>query len=816
MTSMSGEFVSNVGNSGNGFRISFSEEKPEQRVSKLTVSSDFTHSYEETYNDEDDVLIVDIDYGDVNTNETYDGTEADPQESISRSNSLSKTATNQKPRFGLRRFKSVEETINVSPKVNSGKKKLGKTSSDYESRYKGLERNEARLTLSADFTHSYEENFEGDDELLIVDIDYTKGTSNVEENFEDSVFGSSDRLAGSKNRNKANLRKYRSDEDVRRSSYKHSDWQRSISGYEITFTNESAPNEKKKLSLSADFSASGEEIFSPIDAKKYEESVENKIREEESEKVNEEFFDIKDDFVTSTPQKNVHDVVLNNGDKVHRQDAKKALFASENLAKTIINTNGYASKEVKTILSLASQKGDAAPNASAEYIGDNFQYDENEEGKVEVFDTWDASAEMKAVAVDADISKKTGIEQLDNVENLTGKYQDSDASEMEDSAKEMTDDKGIDLDDIFIIDGDRIEKEAISLDILEDTDERSQFNKSQRANAYLYLENIKSDGPDLAITDDCVEVKMDYDKNDNSSEKSDAMIPASRKGTTEEKVHVSIKEDIDEFFEDHDDSQKPGKVDFNLDKGIIEEKRHDANDKLLQGEQEVKRELFDEQGDRTTDITVVPERIFYKMVIVKETESLLDTAKEPKGLISAASRGIWRLFFGKNEQKDDVNKNYNFENAGIESTKSEYLFSLPEVTNVEGSESLEVEEPANSVNLLEDNIQEDVCAENKKKGKKTKFFSFLGIGRESKKEEVEKKIDDDQFIIPNGSCRYDNDDKYIDTSEKRTVAENNVMQLQNIPHLVNKVYRLKDFHSDDKILTETIRIFLQQESIPFI
>ena len=294
---MSREFVTNVGGTGNRFRISFSEEKPEPKVSKLTLSSDFTHSYEEGYEDENDVLVVDIDYGDGNANEDRHGNDTDSPESISRSSSLSSSSKRERPKVGLKRFKSVEAVIDVAP-VNR-KKKLKKTVSDYETRYKGLEKKEARLTLSADFTHSYEENFDDDGEVLVVDIDYSKDEKGGnEESFEDRVFSASDNFGRAETENNNRFRKYYSHEDVRYPSHKHRDLERSSSGYEITFINESAPDERKKLSLSADLSTSSEEILRSTDVLETQQSMKN------NQKLNEEEVFMPDKYyVTSTPQK---------------------------------------------------------------------------------------------------------------------------------------------------------------------------------------------------------------------------------------------------------------------------------------------------------------------------------------------------------------------------------------------------------------------------------------------------------------------------------------------------------------------------------
>ena len=286
--------MTNVGGGGSSFRISFSEEKPEPKVSKLTLSSDFTHSYEESYEDEDDVLVVDIDYG--GGNEVDCEKESDSQESLSRTSSLSNSIKKEKPKFGLRRFKSVEEIIDVSPA--KGKDKLKKTVSDYGSRFKGFEKKEAKLTLSADFTRSWEENFEDDGEVLVVDIDYSKkDEEKSDQSLEDNLFSASDHFGHVNTGNENGFRKYKSHEDVRSPSYKHRELERSASGYEITFIDESSPDEIKRLSLSADLVSSNEEILDSTEA------VSQQRLQNEGKIGGKEFFNAEVNYATSTPQK---------------------------------------------------------------------------------------------------------------------------------------------------------------------------------------------------------------------------------------------------------------------------------------------------------------------------------------------------------------------------------------------------------------------------------------------------------------------------------------------------------------------------------
>ena len=320
---MSREFVTSVKGSSNRYSISFSEEEPERKEpSRLTYSADFTHSFEESYKEDDDVLIVDIDYGqDEQSNEGVDGKEADSPESLSRSGSLSNGSfSKQRPKDVLRRYKSVEEVITVSPKKS--KTKLHKTYSDYDYRYKGFDKKEkasAKLTMSADLTTSHEEVYEGDDDVLIVDIDYNHGNEtdhSYEASMEEDVWSSSDRYGmGNGAPRKDIFRKYKSVEDVHSEFYsdRAKDLRRTISGYELTFTDENEPDQVSKLSLSADFTTSHEEKVGPVSAKNVEED--------------DEFCDIDieyegrifaDHFETSTPQKSKKDD--DNGDLEARTD----------------------------------------------------------------------------------------------------------------------------------------------------------------------------------------------------------------------------------------------------------------------------------------------------------------------------------------------------------------------------------------------------------------------------------------------------------------------------------------------------------------
>ena len=309
---MSREFVTSVKGSCNRYSISFSEEEPERKEpSRLTYSADFTHSFEESYKEDDDVLIVDIDYGqDQRSNEAVDGKEADSPESLSRSGSLSNgNFSKQRPKDVLRRYKSVEEVITVSPKKS--KTMLHKTYSDYDYRYKGFDKKEkasGKLTMSADFTTSHEEVYEGDDDVLIVDIDYNHGNEtdhSYEASMEEDVRSSSGRYGmGNGAPRKDIFRKYKSVEDVHSEFYsdRAKDLRRTISGYELTFTDENEPDQVSKLSLSADFTTSHEEKVGTVSAKNVEED--------------DEFYDIDieyegrifaDHFETSTPQKSKKD-----------------------------------------------------------------------------------------------------------------------------------------------------------------------------------------------------------------------------------------------------------------------------------------------------------------------------------------------------------------------------------------------------------------------------------------------------------------------------------------------------------------------------
>ena len=537
---MSEEFVTKIGETGTCFRISFSEEKPEAKVSKLTLSSDFTHSYEESYEGEDDVLVVDIDYGDGNANEEANGNEDKDQddigspESISRSSSLSNSYKREKPKFGLRRFKSVEEVIDVSPVKQ--KKKLQKTVSDYETRYKGSEKKEARLTLSADFTHSYEENFEEDGEMLIVDIDYSKGgEEGSTENFEDSVFSASDNfgLVGSGNESK--LRKYHSHEDVRSLSYKHRELERSSSGYEITFINENKPEEMKKLSLSADLLTTGEEVVHPTTELGTQQPVTNIENVTEDELSN-----AYEHYLTSTPHKNAKSVNLeadigDGGTTEGLENKKASLFVEEPEAALVIVSGSMPLCTVEPLESynLASSNGNEArfrednhdcyrgKEGARERKEDETWKMNNEKYSVSELDSTsqrhdfeapgsvgpETSLEKQSVDKDRIISeyglrelseRKRVIDDEDEIvpyqmRNLmydgNTDYEDElseidEEASLERSAEVINDGMKIDLDDILIIDIDSNDRE--SANVIED--ESSQFGRSTRRNNSIEFE----------------------------------------------------------------------------------------------------------------------------------------------------------------------------------------------------------------------------------------------------------------------------------------------------------------------------------------
>eukprot|EP00112_Aurelia_sp_Birch-Aquarium-sp1_P011098 Seg2340.9 transcript_id=Seg2340.9/GoldUCD/mRNA.D3Y31 product="hypothetical protein" protein_id=Seg2340.9/GoldUCD/D3Y31 len=340
---MSREFVTNVRGSSNRYSISFSEEEPEKKEpSRLTYSADFTRSFEESYKEDDDVLIVDIDYGqDQQQSEGVDGKEADSPESLSRSGSLSNSFSKRRPKDVLRRYKSVEEVITSSPKKS--KTKLHKTYSDYDYRYKGFDKKEkasAKLTMSADLSTSHEEVFEGDEDVLIVDIDYNHGNE-TDHSYEASMEedarsrSSSDRYGmGNGAPRKDIFRKYKSVEDVHSEFYsdRAKDLRRTISGYELTFTNENEPDQISKLSLSADFTTSHEEKVGPVKAANTEED--------------DEFCDIDieyegrifaDHFETSTPQKSKKD--NGNGDDLETKNG----LETDSLDVKSVTTNGLSS-----------------------------------------------------------------------------------------------------------------------------------------------------------------------------------------------------------------------------------------------------------------------------------------------------------------------------------------------------------------------------------------------------------------------------------------------------------------------------------------
>ena len=291
---MSSEFITKLKDTNKSFKISFRDEESETKVSRLTFSSDFTRSYEESFEDEDDILIVDIDYGEKSQGAETVNEDCDSPESLSRSGSLSNSYSKQRPKFGLRRFKSVEEVISVSPKRRRARQALHKTVSDYEVRYKGVRKeSSSKLTYSADFTQSYEESLEDDNDLLIVDIDYSQSKA-LESSTEDNIFSISDNFGTLNHVQNENLRMYKSHEDIRHARFK------AKRGYEITFTDESLPNRKTRLSLSSDLSASGEEILAPLA------SADIDISAKEAGSLVDDAFenDVVDySFATSTPQK---------------------------------------------------------------------------------------------------------------------------------------------------------------------------------------------------------------------------------------------------------------------------------------------------------------------------------------------------------------------------------------------------------------------------------------------------------------------------------------------------------------------------------
>lgn len=522
---MSGEFITNVGGAGNRLKISFSEEKPVPKVSKLTLSSDFTHSYEESYDDDDDILIVDIDYGEGIGNEGNNRNEdanrigsSDSPESIPRSNSLGCYVKKQRPKLGLRRFKSVEEVIAISPSNRRRKKKQEKTFSDYESRYKNVARKDARLTVSADFSRSYEEKYEEDDELLIVDIDYSQGRRDLEDSYGSSVNSapgsfSSDQL------NKYD-RRYRSYEDFQASPLKKKALYRSISGYEITFTDEAAPGEKKKLSLSADLSTSSEEIVKPAFFAGHQRVKTVKCEGDD------DVFDAGEDFVTSTPQKcGENDLFCKEGLETRGKQngvKQKALFVDENsdenstkkseilfnLSRNEVSASEIIKKPV-TMLRLARER----PRYE-----DNDQPDDGENGN-EVRQT------VEQKEADASGALRISLEkEVDDNENLfSGKYIEVSKSVIENEVKQEAkesevkihghyasdmeasinnDYRSIDLDDILIIDDD-------SIKVFESNNQQNQhsgyegggekvdmFDAPKRAEVYLYRQDQIEDSND--------------------------------------------------------------------------------------------------------------------------------------------------------------------------------------------------------------------------------------------------------------------------------------------------------------------------------
>ena len=573
---MSKEFVTSVGATGSRFRISFSEEKPEQKVSKLTLSSDFTRSYEESYEDEDDVLIVDIDYGDGNVNEACDGNgasdqngvsdrnEADSPEPIPRSRTLSNGVRKERPKFGLRRFKSVEEIIDVSPKLKN-KKKLKKTASDYASRYKGLEKKEDRLTLSADFTRSYEEKFEEDDEMLVVDIDYSQGRKNVEDSFENNVFSASDQFGRAEFGHDKDFRRYRSYEDVGPSSFKHRDLERSRSGYEITFTDENAPEERKKLSLSADLSTSSEEILPLI----Y--TAEHKRINDLQNGDDDEFFDVKNDFVTSTPQKSRKQktelkVDMRKENKSRNQvlsvkeDDKKGSIENEKQSSTPLNENASASvfteKPVR-ILDLASNGVKTEEDLEAIYDDTGMERRLLIDQKVFNWaDALEGANEMKNDDTNAhDVMQSDAVAERHAVE-INAEI-DADVP-----GEVMHHDVGIDLDDIFIIDLDSnnqasgkvvSEESHPSKESYEQDDdaEAPNLNTSARAQLYVYASNqIKMDANDEIVDQMPSKVKDTVnDEDDVLSSPAKYPVKLDEKDLVDEKMSMHLQRTDNSDFE---------------------------------------------------------------------------------------------------------------------------------------------------------------------------------------------------------------------------------------------------------------------------
>ncbi|XP_065069080.1 uncharacterized protein LOC135694324 [Rhopilema esculentum] len=503
---MSSEFITKLKDTNKSFKISFRDEESESKVSRLTFSSDFTRSYEESFEDEDDILIVDIDYGEKSQGAQTVKEGCDSPESLSRSGSLSNSYSKQRPKFGLRRFKSVEEVISVSPKRRRAKQALHKTVSDYEVRYKGVRKeSSSKLTYSADFTRSYEESLEDDNDLLIVDIDYSQSKA-LESSTEDNIFSISDNFGTLNRAQNENLRMYKSHEDIRHARFK------ARRGYEITFTDESSPDRKTRLSLSSDLSASGEEILAPLASADIDTSA------KEAGCIADDAFenDVVDySFATSTPQKvkpmlqddqASNPTGYGNGNGYGNRSTKYVSNdsdwnAGQSNSQFVFNADEAhyesTSNKQSTILSLASSLKNEAllledspdtvnlTNDVGENVNRDSSFDECSDNGVDinnVADFMDENAESSSQIIASVPGRE--IEVSEDVE----------ASQL--TRKESARFGFIDLNEIVIDDvsaSDRMQEyphlrgEDSSEDLQENNGDSGAHNMSSRAKAYLYV-----------------------------------------------------------------------------------------------------------------------------------------------------------------------------------------------------------------------------------------------------------------------------------------------------------------------------------------
>lgn len=927
---MSKEFVTNVGGRGRSFRISFSEEKPEPKVSKLTLSSDFTHSYEESYEDEDDALVVDIDYG--GGNEVDCEKESDSQESLSRTSSLSNSIKKEKPKFGLRRFKSVEESIDVLPA--KGKTKLKKTVSDYGSRFKGLEKKEAKLTLSADFTRSWEENFEDDGEVLVVDIDYSKGDEEKsDQSLEDNLFSASDHFGYMDTRDENGFRKYKSHEDVRSPSYKHHELERSASGYEITFINENSPDEIKKLSLSADLVSSNEEILNSTEA------VTQQRLQDEEKIVDKEVFNTEVNYVTSTPHKSSKSMDFRADS--YRQGVLVFEEKPEQKAVEEEETNPLCIDDIESEPSCTEKSPDLVSNSnvSTEFMQNGYVEEKAEilpaqrkEGESSMMDIEkdrlesDSNEQKYAIEIGG-LGGSSGSVHEGNAESdpitsqhslETEELQTTDLSgdelQHKDSDEVIDDEMKIDLDDILIIDIASTNQQSI--DNINDESNPSEGNHdyvddtetggiSKRAEVYIYSLNQseeidadvveKSAAPNISQKEDSLSpsfidgsvalvgekwaddaAKVDEGQNDGESKE---------RPSTEEGQNISqysedcIDEEPSTSLQTADPSSFGDKMRL-LD--LVATSENDGNESVEETEDDNDGYLISRTQNNEDDVSQREDAILDRTDELNESEQgspILDEDEnddnrsnenemaaddvketEPDNSIVESSEGTQDM--NANDEylesskvdvckyDDEKNRMEDYEiTSQLESTKTkkfftmiikseegsdvyddddigveddEYIFPMPsrmelmrEIIDNENEDNLNGGDDTQRVSLEDDDTPSEDGNESKNWMRRLWWNVWIFRKRPQKTVRSPKNKSHDEFAqepIPNGACKTSDDyDDDVISSTKETGSGNDDTLGEGLPKRVNKVYRLKNVQHGRKILTETIRIFLQQD-----